>query len=71
MFIALIGTPSSGKNTIAQYLISKHEFRRIRFATATEGASSQGGSESEEEATIQVCREQRVLFPVGIIRLKR
>ncbi|GHJ90430.1 hypothetical protein NliqN6_6832 [Naganishia liquefaciens] len=54
MFIALIGTPSSGKNTIAQYLISKHEFRRIRFATATEGASSQGGSESEEEATIQL-----------------
>ncbi|KAJ9100967.1 hypothetical protein QFC19_005363 [Naganishia cerealis] len=32
MFIALIGTPSAGKNTIAQYLISQHGFQRIRLA---------------------------------------
>ncbi|KAJ9099270.1 hypothetical protein QFC21_004151 [Naganishia friedmannii] len=32
MFIALIGTPSAGKNTIARYLISQHGFQRIRLA---------------------------------------
>lgn len=41
MLIALIGTPSSGKNTIAQYLISQHGFRRIGLArTGEDGAGS-------------------------------
>lgn len=41
MFIALIGTPSSGKNTIAQYLISRHGFRRIGLAdTGADGVDT-------------------------------
>ncbi len=31
MFIALIGTPCSGKNTIVQYLVEKHGFKRVRL----------------------------------------
>ncbi|WWC61331.1 uncharacterized protein I303_103912 [Kwoniella dejecticola CBS 10117] len=31
MFIAIIGTPSSGKNTVLQYLERKHRFKRVKF----------------------------------------
>ncbi|KAJ9106978.1 hypothetical protein QFC20_003878 [Naganishia adeliensis] len=48
MFIALIGTPSSGKNTIAQYLISRHGFRRIGLADA--GVA--GGDTPQDEAPV-------------------
>ncbi|KAI5450604.1 Deoxycytidine monophosphate (dCMP) deaminase [Naganishia albida] len=51
MFIALIGTPSSGKDTIAQYLISRHGFRRIELAkTMQDGANSPEEEDSMTES---------------------
>lgn len=51
MFIALIGTPSSGKDTIAQYLISRHGFRRIELAkTMQDGANSPEEGDSMAES---------------------
>lgn len=51
MFIALIGTPSSGKDTIAQYLISGHGFRRIELAkTMQDGANSPEEEDSMTES---------------------
>jgi dCMP deaminase len=31
MFIALVGLPCSGKDTVARYLVSRHAFRRVRI----------------------------------------
>jgi dCMP deaminase len=33
MFIAIVGTPSSGKNTILDYLIVTHGFERIGLSS--------------------------------------
>jgi dCMP deaminase len=31
MFIAIVGTPSSGKRTILEYLVQKHKFQEIQL----------------------------------------
>jgi dCMP deaminase len=33
MFIAIVGTPSSGKGTVLDYLITKHGFERIGLSS--------------------------------------
>ncbi|KAJ9116417.1 hypothetical protein QFC22_004859 [Naganishia vaughanmartiniae] len=58
MFIALIGTPSAGKNTIARYLISQHGFQRIRLAESqskdTNGHASDDTSSSPDVSVLQL-----------------
>jgi dCMP deaminase len=57
MFIALIGTPSSGKNTIAQYLISRHGFRRIGLAdTGADGVDTPRDEVSVDD-TVSMIRD--------------
>lgn len=33
MFIAIVGTPSSGKGTVLDYLLTKHGFERIGLSS--------------------------------------
>lgn len=37
MFIALVGTPSSGKSAVLDYLVQRHEFTRLDIATPVKG----------------------------------
>ncbi|OCF44679.1 dCMP deaminase [Kwoniella heveanensis CBS 569] len=50
MFIAIIGTPSSGKNTILSYLERKHGFKRVRLqgSRSVRDGASISGAELEE-----------------------
>lgn len=40
MFITIIGPPSSGKSTIANYLVRKHGFKRVRLDPRSGSASA-------------------------------
>ncbi|WVQ98493.1 hypothetical protein IAU59_005619 [Kwoniella sp. CBS 9459] len=50
MFIAIIGTPSSGKNTILSYLERKHGFKRVKLQSprAVSDGAQVSGAELEE-----------------------
>ncbi|WVR05024.1 hypothetical protein IAU60_002036 [Kwoniella sp. DSM 27419] len=49
MFIAIIGTPSSGKKTLLQYLERKHGFKQVRLerAAAVQGSAISGAELDE------------------------
>lgn len=42
MFIAIVGTPSSGKKTVLDYLCAKYEFKRLHVNTRATADSEVG-----------------------------
>jgi hypothetical protein len=54
MIIALVGTPSSGKDTVMEYLISRHDFRRLELSSSAEPAL-EALDVSEREADVSRC----------------
>jgi dCMP deaminase len=42
MFIALVGTPSSGKRAILDYLVSRHGFTRLELDPSISRTSDEG-----------------------------
>jgi len=34
MIIALVGTPSAGKHTVLNYLVTKHDFKRLDLVSS-------------------------------------
>ncbi|KAJ7631046.1 cytidine deaminase-like protein [Roridomyces roridus] len=58
MFIAIIGTRSSGKTAVENYLVSKHDFQRVRITNDPDSEDTHSDESFESASTVDPYHEQ-------------